>query len=73
TNLFRARVRDRDRKCVAFIGAPRNNWRGFEPCSCSANFERRLFREGGICLVITNRRRGSRETVINSCQNGLLM
>ncbi|KAK9368255.1 HNH endonuclease-domain-containing protein [Lipomyces kononenkoae] len=75
--MFRARVRDRDRKCVisgtANIGAPRNDWRGFEAAHIFPISSEEHFVKKGLSNCITNRRLGSRETGINSCQNGLLM
>ncbi|KAK9311259.1 hypothetical protein V1524DRAFT_371473 [Lipomyces starkeyi] len=72
---FRARVRERDGRCVITgtvnANAPINVWRGFEAVHIFPLSSEEYWVQMGFSRWITNR--GERDTGINSCQNGLLM
>ncbi|KAK9241663.1 HNH endonuclease-domain-containing protein [Lipomyces tetrasporus] len=75
-DIFRARVRERDGKCVITgivnKGTRRDHWRGFEAAHIFPVSSEEYFVQNGFSRWITNRI-GPRDTGINSCQNGLLM
>ncbi|KAK9364510.1 HNH endonuclease-domain-containing protein [Lipomyces kononenkoae] len=75
-DFFRARVRERDGKCV-ITGAVNGNasiniWRGFEAAHIFPLSSKEHWSQKGYSQWITNRK-GDRDTGITSCQNGLLM
>ncbi|KAK9489626.1 HNH endonuclease-domain-containing protein [Lipomyces doorenjongii] len=75
-DLFRARVRERDGKCV-ITGIVNNmaeldDWRGFEAAHIFPLSSEEYWLQNGFSRWITNRK-GERDTWINSGQNGLLM
>ncbi|KAJ8103466.1 HNH endonuclease-domain-containing protein [Lipomyces tetrasporus] len=75
-DFFRARVRERDGKCVITGtvngNAPLNIWRGFEAAHIFPLSSEEHWLQKGYLQWISNRK-GDRDTGINSCQNGLLM
>ncbi|KAK9242360.1 HNH endonuclease-domain-containing protein [Lipomyces tetrasporus] len=75
-DIFRARVRERDGKCVISGVVNRdsrwNEWRGFEAAHIFPVSSEEYFVQNGFSRWITNRI-GPRDTGINSSQNGLLM
>ncbi|KAK9246636.1 HNH endonuclease-domain-containing protein [Lipomyces tetrasporus] len=75
-DIFRARVRERDGKCVITgmvnRGIHRNDWRGYEAAHIFPVSSEEYFVQSGFSRWITNRI-GPRDTGINSSQNGLLM
>ncbi|KAK9326103.1 HNH endonuclease-domain-containing protein, partial [Lipomyces orientalis] len=74
--FFRARVRERDGKCVITgtenANAPINIWRGFEAAHIFPLSSEEYWMQNGFSRWITNRME-ERDTGINSCQNALLM
>ncbi|KAK9327481.1 HNH endonuclease-domain-containing protein [Lipomyces starkeyi] len=74
-DFFRARVRERDGKCVITgvnSAAHRNDWRGFHAAHIFPLSSEEYWVQNGFSRWITDRT-GERDTGINSCQNGLLM
>ncbi|KAJ8100164.1 HNH endonuclease-domain-containing protein [Lipomyces tetrasporus] len=75
-DIFRARVRERDGKCVITgtvnTKAYRDVWTGFEAAHIFPLSSEEYFVQNGLSRWITNRM-GPHDTGINSCQNGLLM
>ncbi|KAK9248723.1 hypothetical protein V1506DRAFT_551415 [Lipomyces tetrasporus] len=75
-DFFRARVRERDGKCVITgvvnAGAYRNDWVGFETARIFPLSSEEYWVQSGYSTWITNREE-ERDTGINSSQNGLLM
>ncbi|KAK9489826.1 HNH endonuclease-domain-containing protein [Lipomyces doorenjongii] len=75
-DIFRARVRERDGKCVITgtvnVRAQMDNWRGFEAAHIFPVSSEEYFVQNGFSRWITNRM-GGHDTAINSSQNGLLM
>ncbi|KAK9236280.1 HNH endonuclease-domain-containing protein [Lipomyces kononenkoae] len=75
-DIFRARVRERDGKCVITgtvnTKAYRDVWTGFEAAHIFPLSSEEYFVQNGFSRWITNRM-NPYDTGINSCQNGLLM
>ncbi|KAJ8100051.1 HNH endonuclease-domain-containing protein [Lipomyces tetrasporus] len=75
-DFFRARVRERDGKCVITgivnTEADDNIWRGFEATHVFPRSSEEYWVQNGFSRWITNRM-GECDTGINSSQNGLLM
>ncbi|KAK9365205.1 HNH endonuclease-domain-containing protein [Lipomyces kononenkoae] len=75
-DIFRARVRERDGKCVITgivnTKAYRDVWTGFEAAHIFPLSSEEYFVQNGFSRWITNRM-NPHDTGINSCQNGLLM
>ncbi|KAK9321853.1 HNH endonuclease-domain-containing protein [Lipomyces orientalis] len=75
-DFFRARVRERDGKCVITgivnTEADVNEWRGFHTAHIFPLSSEEYWVQNGFSRWITNRA-GDHDTGINSCQNGLLM
>ncbi|KAK9258351.1 HNH endonuclease-domain-containing protein [Lipomyces tetrasporus] len=75
-DFFRARVRERDGKCVITgtvnTEADVNQWRGFHAAHIFPLSSEEYWVQNGFSRWITNRM-GDHDTGITSCQNGLLM